>query len=216
MALLIAGSLLIALSETATPNIVFILADDMGYGDPEPYSVYPNNNSHAKLQTPNLVTMANQGMLFTDAYCGAPVCAPSRCCLMTGFHSGHCDVRANGQFLNLNTTTIAKVLADNDYDTALFGKWGLGSQNNKQKNDPVSKGFQNYIGQVNQENCHNYYPYMEWYNQTQFFIPENENATEQKCGEPDYQNCKWTGIQYQIYILYIITIFIVYIICVFR
>ena len=106
---------LLTTSNGATPNIVFILADDMGYGDPEPYSVYPAMNSHYKLSTPNLVQMANEGMLFTDAYCGAPVCAPSRCCLMTGFHSGHCDVRANGQFLKKNTTTVAAVLSENGY-----------------------------------------------------------------------------------------------------
>lgn len=150
-------------------------------------------NSHAKLQTPNLVKMASEGMLFTDSYCGAPVCAPSRCCLMTGMHSGHCDVRANGQFLKLDTKTIADVLSENGYDTALFGKWGLGSQNNTDKNDPVSKGFKDYIGQVNQENCHNYYPYFEWKNQTKSYIEENKNASEQNCGEPNYENCKWTG-----------------------
>ena len=162
-------------------------------GDPEPYSVYPAMNSHAKLLTPNLVNMANEGMLFTDAYASAPVCAPSRCTLMTGMHSGHCDVRANGQFLKLNTKTIANVLSDNGYDTALFGKWGLGAQNQTAKNDPLSKGFTNYIGQVNQENCHNYYPYLQWKNQTASYIAENKNASEKNCGEPDYENCKWTG-----------------------
>ena len=64
------------INQAAPPNIVFILADDMGYGDPEPFSVYPDKNSHAKIATytPNLVQMASEGMLFTDAYCGAPVC----------------------------------------------------------------------------------------------------------------------------------------------
>eukprot|EP00486_Rosalina_sp_Unknown_P006568 CAMPEP_0201570198 /NCGR_PEP_ID=MMETSP0190_2-20130828/12331_1 /ASSEMBLY_ACC=CAM_ASM_000263 /TAXON_ID=37353 /ORGANISM="Rosalina sp." /LENGTH=488 /DNA_ID=CAMNT_0047993461 /DNA_START=21 /DNA_END=1487 /DNA_ORIENTATION=- len=193
MSFLLLTSLVAYNRAASTPNIVFILADDMGYGDPEPFSVYPNMNSHAKLQTPNLATMANEGMLFTDAYCGAPVCAPSRCCLMTGMHSGHCDVRANGQFLKLDTKTVANVLTDNGYDTAIFGKWGLGAQNQTAKNDPVGKGFGNYIGQVNQEYCHNYYPYLEWKNQTAYYIEENKNASEKNCGEPDYQNCKWTG-----------------------
>ena len=137
----------------------------MGYGDVEPYSVFPANGSHAKLATPNLVRMASEGMLFTDAYCGAPVCAPSRCTLMTGVHSGHCDVRANGQYLNRYTTTVATMLSDNGYDTALFGKWGLGAPQKSAQNDPVSKGFGTYYGQVNQANCHNYYPYMMWMGQ---------------------------------------------------
>eukprot|EP01083_Nonionella_stella_P116807 347433_1 len=175
------------------PNIVFVLADDLGYGDIQPYSIYPNRNSHAKLLTPNLVQMAEEGMLFTDSYCGAPVCAPSRCCLMTGRHSGHCDVRSNGQFLSLNTTTVATVLRDNGYDTALFGKWGLGAQNETDKNDPVSKGFDTYIGQVNQDNCHNYYPYMQWHGQSPLYIPSNLNASATSCGLPDYTNCEWTG-----------------------
>eukprot|EP01083_Nonionella_stella_P129626 393323_1 len=171
VSLILVGLSFAVAKAATTPNIVFILADDMGYGDPEPFSVYPAKNSHAKLPTPNLVQMAKEGMLFTDAYCGAPVCAPSRCCLMTGYHSGHCDVRANGQLLQANTTTVADVLSKNGYDTALFGKWGLGFVNNTGKNDPVSKGFKTYIGQVDQGKCHNYYPPYQWNQQKQVKIP---------------------------------------------
>ena len=165
----------------------------MGYGDAEPYSVYPDGNSHAKLSTPNLVSMASEGMLFTDAYCGAPVCAPSRCCLMTGMRSGHCDIRANGQFLQRNTSTVADVLTASGYDTALFGKWGLGLQNQTARNDPISKGFGRYIGQVDQSLCHDYYPPFQWDGQKNVTIEANVGASEKSCGEPDYTHCNWTG-----------------------
>ena len=82
---------------------------------------------------------------------------------MTGKHSGHCTVRSNGPYLVLNDTTIAAVLQKNGYDTAMVGKWGLGVENSSAMNDPVSKGFQSYVGQLDQNNCHNYYPYMKKY-----------------------------------------------------
>eukprot|EP01084_Bolivina_argentea_P101057 181248_1 len=178
------------------PNIIFILADDLGYGDLEPYSIYPAKNSHYKLSTPNLAKMASEGMMFTDAYCGAPVCAPSRCTLMTGMHSGHCDLRLNNHNgLYNGTLTVANILSDfGNYDTAMFGKWGLGNYfNDSDQNDPIHKGFKKYMGQLKQGNCLNYYPPFQYVQNISTVIKENVNASEINCGPPDYLKCNWTG-----------------------
>eukprot|EP01084_Bolivina_argentea_P101056 181247_1 len=178
------------------PNIIFILADDMGYGDPEPYSVYPAQNSHYKLLTPNLAQMAMEGMMFTDAYTGAPVCAPSRCSLITGMHQGHCDTRWNNrQWLKQNTKTVANILSDlGKYDTAMFGKWGLGQYfNDTAQNDPIHKGFQTYMGQLIQKHCLDYYPPVQYIQNISTQIPQNINASMTNCGPPDYTKCMWTG-----------------------
>ena len=107
------------------PNIIFILADDLGYGDLGCYG-------QKQIKTPQLDKMASEGLRFTDAYCGAPVCAPSRCVLMTGLNQGHGRVRGNVDATTLPATllaedvTVANVLKDAGYTTGLIGKWGLG------------------------------------------------------------------------------------------
>ncbi len=149
-----------------------------------------DNGSHYKLVTPYLDQLASQGMRFTDSYAGAPVCAPSRCTLITGLHSGHCTVRANGQFLTAKDASVASVLSKAGYDTAMFGKWGLGNINetdpSSNYNDPISKGFDYYYGQVNQENCHNYFPSFQWLGQKKVDIPRNSGASNTTCGYPDW------------------------------
>ena len=108
------------------PNIVLIMADDLGYGDLGCYG-------QARIQTPNLDRMAKQGLRFTDFYAGSTVCAPSRCTLMTGYHSGHSWIRGNGELpLRPTDVTMAQVLQKSGYKTGLFGKWGLGAEGTAQ------------------------------------------------------------------------------------
>lgn len=112
--------------QSKKPNIVLILADDLGYGDLGPYG-------QKKIETPTIDSLAKKGMLFTDFYAGAPVCAPSRSALMTGQHTGHTYIRGNKEIqpegqepLAQNIETFAMALKDAGYKTGAFGKWGLG------------------------------------------------------------------------------------------
>lgn len=132
------------------PNIVFILADDMGYGDVGAYG-------QTKIQTPNIDAMARAGMKFTQAYAACSVCAPSRCGLMTGLHTGHCLIRGNVRInLRPQDRTVAEVLKDAGYDTAAVGKWGLGEQHST--GTAIKKGFDFFYGFLNQGHAHNSYP----------------------------------------------------------
>lgn len=136
------------------PNIVLIMADDLGYGDLGCYG-------QARIQTPNLDKMARQGLRFTDFYAGSTVCAPSRCTLMTGYHSGHSWIRGNGEIpLRPSDVTLAQVLQKAGYRTALFGKWGLGAEGTDAT--PDKKGFDTYFGYLNHVHAHNYYPTHLW------------------------------------------------------
>ena len=120
-----------AIAGAKKPNIIFILADDLGYGDVGCYG-------QKRIKTPNIDRMAAEGLRFTSAYAGAPVCAPSRCVLMTGLHQGHARVRGNtpaadpGAALLASDVTVARVLKDAGYTTGLIGKWGLGEPTRKQ------------------------------------------------------------------------------------
>ncbi len=136
------------------PNIVLIMADDLGYGDLGCYG-------QARIQTPNLDRMAKQGLRFTDFYAGSTVCAPSRCTLMTGYHSGHSWIRGNGELpLRPTDVTMAQVLQKAGYKTGLFGKWGLGAEGTDAT--PDKKGFDTYFGYLNHLHAHNYYPSYLW------------------------------------------------------
>ena len=138
------------------PNIVLILADDLGYGDLGCYG-------QKLIRTPNLDRMAVEGMRFTQCYAGSTVCAPSRCALMTGLHTGHCRVRGNGGgggpranvALRPEDTCVADVLKKAGYATALVGKWGLGEEGST--GVPTKKGFDHFFGYLNQYHAHNYY-----------------------------------------------------------
>lgn len=178
------------------PNILFFLADDMGYGDAGYLSTGSN---HGRILTPNLDKLVDTGMAFTEAYAGAPVCAPSRCTLMTGRHSGHCTVRSNGPILGSNDTCVATVLKQAGYATAHIGKWGLGDIGSS--GDPIERGgFDLYFGQTDQAYCHNYYPaYMdvgpsEYWNvsDNKVELPQNANASQASCGA-DRLQCRWSG-----------------------
>jgi len=133
------------------PNIIFILADDLGYGDLGCYG-------QKEIQTPTLDKMAAEGIRFTRHYSGSPVCAPSRCCLMTGLHTGNAKIRGNSPTVELDEqdTTLATILKNAGYTTGLVGKWGLGDEGSKGR--PSKKGFDYYFGYLNQVRAHNYYP----------------------------------------------------------
>jgi arylsulfatase A-like enzyme len=136
------------------PNIIFILADDLGYGDLGCYG-------QAKIKTPNLDQMAREGMRFTDFYAGCTVCAPSRCALMTGLDTGHCLIRGNDNLpLRPQDLTVAEVLQQAGYYTGLAGKWGLGNPDTT--GVPWKKGFSQFIGYLDQTHAHNYYTDYLW------------------------------------------------------
>ena len=138
------------------PNIIFILADDLGYGDLGCYG-------QKQILTPRLDQMAVEGMRFTQFYAGCTVCAPSRCVLMTGQHTGRTWVRGNAggensiiQSLRAEDVTVADVLKGAGYRNGLIGKWGLGEVD--QPGFPLNKGFDYFYGYLSQVHAHNYYP----------------------------------------------------------
>lgn len=159
---LMAVAALLAMIITSTtlanekPNIIFILADDLGYGDLGCYG-------QKQILTPRLDQMAAEGMRFTQFYAGCTVCAPSRCVLMTGQHTGRTWVRGNAggensiiQSLRAEDVTVADVLKGAGYRNALIGKWGLGEVD--QPGFPLNKGFDYFYGYLSQVHAHNYYP----------------------------------------------------------
>ncbi|MEO7313428.1 MAG: arylsulfatase [Chitinophagaceae bacterium] len=159
-------------AQAAKPNIILILADDLGYGDLGCYG-------QSKIKTPNLDKLAKSGMRFTQFYAGATVCAPSRAALMTGLHTGHTAVRGNkgmkpeGQFpLPASTVTIAKLLQQGGYNTGAFGKWGLGFPGSGA--EPGDMGFKTFFGYNCQTLAHNYYPDHLWNNTQKVLYPGNE------------------------------------------
>jgi uncharacterized sulfatase len=144
------------------PNMVFILADDLGYGELGCYG-------QKLIQTPHLDRLAAEGMRFTQFYAGSTVCAPSRSVLMTGQHVGHTRVRGNAgkarplaQSLQPDDVTVAEVLHAAGYTTALVGKWGLGED--PATSVPNRQGFDFFYGYLNQTHAHNYYPEFLWRN----------------------------------------------------
>jgi len=143
-------------SSRRKPNIIFILADDLGYGDLGCYG-------QQAIRTPNIDKMAAEGMIFTDHYAGSTVCAPSRCCLMTGKHTGHALIRANGRVpLPPSEVTVAELLKRAGYTTGIIGKWGLGEP--ETTGIPNRQGFDYWFGYLNQRHAHNYYPEYLWRN----------------------------------------------------
>lgn len=148
----------------AKPNIIFILADDMGYGDAGCYG-------QKLIHTPNIDQLAKDGMLFTQFYAGTAVCSPSRSAFMTGTHTGHTPVRGNisvkpeGQWPLPDTTiTVARALQKAGYITGAIGKWGLGGIHTS--GDPLKQGFSYFFGYNSQSLAHNYYPDHLWENDT--------------------------------------------------
>lgn len=150
-----------------TPNIVLILADDLGYGDIGCYG-------QSRIETPNLDRAAAEGMQFMQAYAGSTVCMPSRCALMTGLHSGHGQLRSNdGGALKPDTITLARVTHAAGYLNCALGKWALGNPGSG--GDPIHQGFNEWFGYPDQVSAHNYYPTELWRNDeaTPRLIPAN-------------------------------------------
>jgi arylsulfatase len=187
------ASLLLALAMTLTaitscervadrpPNIVLILADDLGYGELGSYG-------QTKIRTPNVDRLADEGMRFTQHYSGSPVCAPSRAVLLTGLHTGHAYIRDNDEMpergdvwrdlslegqrpLPANTHSLGTVLQNAGYVTGAIGKWGLGGPGST--GEPNRQGFDHWYGYLCQRIAHNYYPPHLWRN-TEMHVLENE------------------------------------------
>jgi arylsulfatase A-like enzyme len=163
--------------EAKPPNIIYILADDLGYGDLGCYG-------QEKFATPHLDQLAREGVRFTRHYSGSTVCAPSRSVLMTGLHTGHTPIRGNqevkpeGQWpLADSVLTLAELMKEAGYVTGAFGKWGLGFPGSE--GDPVLQGFDHFFGYNCQRYAHRYYPEYLWENQEKVFLPGNDwSATE--------------------------------------
>lgn len=156
-------------AQRSLPNIVFILADDLGIGDLSCYG-------QQKFSTPNIDSIAADGMKFNAAYSGCTVCAPSRSVLMTGKHMGHTSVRGNtgGQSLAPEDVTVAQHLKKAGYATGGFGKWGLGDL--ETDGVPWKKGFDEFFGYLNQVHAHWYYPRFLLDNDKRYYLPGNVNG----------------------------------------
>lgn len=173
------------------PNIIFILADDLGYGDVQISKQV--NGSSFRIPTPNIDRLAQNGMKFSRGYSGQ-VCAPSRCMLMTGRHLGHCTIRGNdGSYSPLlpSDETVAATLRKAGYRTGLVGKWGLGDYNTS--GYPLDQGFDFYIGQDSQVGCHDWYP-IAINNQSEQNFPLNDKSAlnYKQCLGSD-SKCKWAN-----------------------
>jgi arylsulfatase A-like enzyme len=168
------------------PNIILVLADDLGICEIKPYScVVPEGHNQPPISTPNLIKFAQEGLKFTNSYAGAPICASSRCTLMTGKHSGHSTIRGNKDFhggdwpLEANDTTVAETLKSAGYYTAIIGKWGLGDLGTT--GWVRNHGFDYYYGISDQNYAHNYYPDYVFENENQIPLPLNQHASRIKC-----------------------------------
>jgi arylsulfatase A-like enzyme len=149
------------------PNIIFILADDLGYGDLGCYG-------QKQIRTPHLDRLAGEGIRFTQCYAGSTVCAPSRAVLMTGLHSGHARIRGNAKIpLRPEDVTVAEVLQEAGYKTCAIGKWGLGNENTT--GHPIRQGFDEWLGYLDQTHAHDYYPLFLWRNERRHEMPGNAN-----------------------------------------
>ena len=158
------------------PNIIYILADDLGYGHLGCYG-------QKEIQTPNIDGMAKEGLRFTDHYSGSTVCAPARCVLITGLHTGHCFVRGNRPLpvegnvpIPADSQTIPKVLKTAGYATACIGKWGLGYPGSH--GDPIKQGFDLFFGYNCQRQAHSYYPSHLWRNDKKVMLEGNEGGAQ--------------------------------------
>jgi arylsulfatase A len=159
------------------PNIVFLIADDLGYGDVGAFG-------QAKIRTPNIDQIAKEGMRLTQCYAGNAVCAPSRCVLMTGMHPGHAQVRNNREIqpegqhpLKAGTVTLPRLLKEAGYATGGFGKWGLGGPDSDGR--PTKQGIDRWFGYNCQRVAHSHYPAYLWDNDEKFPLknPQNPGLT---------------------------------------
>ena len=185
------------------PNIIYIYADDLGYGTLGSYG-------QDKIKTPHLDRMAKEGIRFTQHYAGAPVCAPSRAILMTGKHAGHADIRGNFEFggfadslekgqmpLPENAITVAELLKKKNYRTAMVGKWGMGMTHSE--GSPLRQGFDYFYGFLDQKQAHNHYPSHLWENEKwdtldQDFINVHRRLDSSNATDDDFKS--FTGKEY--------------------
>lgn len=163
---------------SSAPNIIYILADDLGYADLSCYG-------QEQFKTPNIDKLAERGMLFTDHYSGNTVCAPSRSTLMTGMHTGNTPIRGNGEVSPIGQEpipaefiTMAEALKEAGYATGAFGKWGLGYPGSE--GDPTNQGFDEFYGYNCQRNGHNYYPYYMFDGSTKIILEGNAGSKEEQ------------------------------------
>lgn len=169
--------------ENPLPNIIYVYADDMGVGDVGCYG-------QQYIKTPNIDRMAEEGIRFTQHYTGAPICAPARCSLLTGKHSGNAYIRNNFELPDSSafktgqlpipdeTVTIAEVLKRSGYATGVIGKWGLGSI--ESPGNPNKQGFDFFYGYADQVHAHNHYPTFLWRNGKQEFLQNNVPSVHPK------------------------------------
>src|SRR5210317_1874886 len=181
-------------NSTQKTNIIYILADDLGYGELGCFG-------QELIETPNIDKLAENGIKFTQHYSGAPVCAPSRCVLLTGKHMGHSQVRGNDEWrergdvwdyksmladstlegqrpMAKGTVTIANKMQDAGYKTAMFGKWGLGAP--QTHSIPTKMGFDFFVGYNCQRMAHTYYPTHLWKNEQKFHLANDTIAPNTK------------------------------------
>ena len=160
-------------AQAKPPNIVLIMADDLGYGHLGCYG-------QEYIRTPNIDRLAKEGVRFTQAYAGCSQCAPSRSVLMTGYHSGHTPVRGNsgGISLRAEDVTVAEVLQRAGYRTGLFGKWGLGDADTP--GVPNKQGFDEFFGYLHQKHAHFYYTDYLWHNDARFALPGNMDGKREQ------------------------------------
>ena len=159
-----------------TPNVIFILADDLGYGD-------LGCQGQQKIPTPNIDRLAAQGKLFTQHYAGSSVSAPSRSCLVTGLHTGHTPIRGNKEMpgegqrpLPRDIYTVFQLFKEHGYATGVFGKWGLGAP--QTVGAPNAQGVDEFFGYNCQRLAHNYYPYHLWHNTEKVMLEGNRGTAE--------------------------------------
>ncbi len=179
------------------PNVIFILSDDISWADMGCFG-------QDKILTPHLDALAESGMIFSSCYAGAPVCAPSRSCLMQGKHMGHATVRENmvspfdnvtyRHCLQADDTTLAHKFREAGYATGMFGKWGLALQG--QTGLPNEMGFDRFFGYLNQRKAHNYYPPYLWSDNRRIDLPENKGHNHRKPNEYDSSGrCLVNGVK---------------------
>ena len=163
--LLAFGGAVVSAQSASKPNLIYILADDLGIAD---FGCYGGKI----IKTPRVDRMAREGMRFTEHYSGSTVCAPTRCVLMTGKHTGHARIRGNSApDLKPEDVTVAEVLKGAGYATGIIGKWGLGEAGST--GVPNKQGFDFWYGYLNQRNAHHYYPPFLWRNETKELFPGN-------------------------------------------
>ncbi len=153
------------------PNFIYILSDDLGYGDLGCYG-------QKEIKTPNIDRLAKEGVKFSQHYAGSTVSAPSRCVLMTGKHTGHADIRSNKPMphegnlpIKASTVTVAELFQNAGYTTGMIGKWGLGFPGSE--GDPNNQGFDYFYGYNCQRLAHSYYPKHLWRNQKKEILEGN-------------------------------------------